>query len=156
MIYSQIHQNRGLYAGIAFLSLVLILTASGGGLFGAEGLWMTDWQHKAFRMLCHQDPGRSFWINGKPMAVCARCYGIYGGFGLLWISIPLLKNISSLIQPFAKKFLLLSIFLNVVDVVGNLLGFWQNTALSRSIMGGIIGMASVLMLTGEFLNFKNQ
>ncbi len=29
---------------------------------------------------CHQIPERSFFLFGEPMAVCARCYGIYAGY----------------------------------------------------------------------------
>ncbi len=32
-----------------------------------------------FHALCHQIPERSLWIAGAPMAVCARCAGIYFG-----------------------------------------------------------------------------
>lgn len=34
---------------------------------------------------CHQDPGRSFFLFGAPLSVCARCTGIYLGFWLAWI-----------------------------------------------------------------------
>ncbi|HKD76997.1 MAG TPA: DUF2085 domain-containing protein, partial [Ktedonobacterales bacterium] len=33
--------------------------------------------HGGFALVCHQQPGRSFWIFGAPVAVCARCLGIY-------------------------------------------------------------------------------
>lgn len=29
---------------------------------------------------CHQDPARSMWWHGAPLALCARCTGIYPGF----------------------------------------------------------------------------
>ncbi len=32
-----------------------------------------------FAFTCHQDPARSFWLAGAPVAVCARCLGIYLG-----------------------------------------------------------------------------
>jgi len=32
-----------------------------------------------FAAACHQDPARSFSLFGLPLAVCARCLGIYGG-----------------------------------------------------------------------------
>jgi hypothetical protein len=32
--------------------------------------------------LCHQLPERSFLLEGSPLAVCARCMGLYGGFAL--------------------------------------------------------------------------
>lgn len=33
-----------------------------------------------FSPICHQQADRSFAIGGYPIAVCARCAGIYGGF----------------------------------------------------------------------------
>ena len=40
---------------------------------------------RAFSLICHQRPERSFWIFGAPVAVCARCLGLYIGaaIGLL-------------------------------------------------------------------------
>ena len=26
---------------------------------------------------CHQQPDRSFWLMGYPVALCCRCYGVY-------------------------------------------------------------------------------
>ena len=41
---------------------------------------------RGFALVCHQRPERSFWIFGAPVAVCARCLGIYLGaaIGLLF------------------------------------------------------------------------
>jgi uncharacterized membrane protein len=33
-----------------------------------------------FSGVCHQIPARSFHIRGEPLAVCARCTGVYAGF----------------------------------------------------------------------------
>ena len=30
--------------------------------------------------LCHQDPSRTFQAGGEPLALCARCVGVYVGF----------------------------------------------------------------------------
>ncbi len=35
-----------------------------------------------FSRLCHQDPSRSFMLEGSPVAVCVRCLGIYWGAAL--------------------------------------------------------------------------
>ncbi len=35
-----------------------------------------------FSRLCHQDPARSFVVEGSPVAVCVRCLGIYCGAAL--------------------------------------------------------------------------
>jgi len=42
-----------------------------------------------FSPVCHQDPVRSFWVFGGPVAVCARCLGIYlGAAAGAWIPAP--------------------------------------------------------------------
>ena len=35
-----------------------------------------------FSRLCHQNPARSFVVQGSPVAVCVRCLGIYCGVAL--------------------------------------------------------------------------
>ena len=44
-----------------------------------------------FAPICHQTPGRSFHLLGHPLAVCARCTGIYLGFLLGVAMFPFLK-----------------------------------------------------------------
>ncbi|HEV8130975.1 MAG TPA: DUF2085 domain-containing protein [Acidobacteriota bacterium] len=39
-----------------------------------------DWIRLFFAAICHQMPSRSFWLFGKPLAVCVRCSGFYFGF----------------------------------------------------------------------------
>ena len=35
---------------------------------------------EVFSFLCHQDPSRTFQPGGEPLAMCARCVGVYVGF----------------------------------------------------------------------------
>jgi len=46
--------------------------------------------YAAGSLVCHQIPERSFHLDGAPVAVCARCLGLYAGgvlgFGLTWAS----------------------------------------------------------------------
>lgn len=35
--------------------------------------------YHAFDLFCHQQPERSWQIDGYPLAVCARCFGVYTG-----------------------------------------------------------------------------
>jgi uncharacterized membrane protein len=41
--------------------------------------------YQAAALICHQRPERSFSLNGVPMPVCARCFGLYasGAMGAL-------------------------------------------------------------------------
>lgn len=35
--------------------------------------------YAAFRPFCHQQVERVWWLAGEPLAVCARCLGVYWG-----------------------------------------------------------------------------
>jgi uncharacterized membrane protein len=38
-----------------------------------------DLFYQTMALTCHQQPSRTFWLAGYPMALCARCIGIYAG-----------------------------------------------------------------------------
>jgi len=86
---------------------------------------------------CHQKSERSFFINGNQMPFCSRCTAIWVGlavglFVMLFYKIEL-----------NQRFLFIIIFSLVpigVDGVGQLIGFWESSNLSRVITGLIIGV----------------
>jgi len=152
---SDANRIKWLYGIILLGAGWIVFTAMGGGITGSEGHWYGHWQHEAFRMLCHQDPARSFWVNGVPMAVCSRCFGIYSGFALFWLGIPLTIKLDSLISIQVKWVLLTTIGLNLIDVIANMFGFWQNNIISRFLLGSTIGLAVVLYLSSEFKSINH-
>lgn len=92
-----------------------------------------------FSPTCHQIPSRCFYAFGHPLAVCARCLGIYCGF-LLGISIfPFVKGFGTPALPKAKTFILLSIPI-VLDTGGNLLGIWTSPDWVRFLTGIVWGL----------------
>lgn len=153
---SAIDDNRLLWFGVLLMSGGLLFVATGGGLTGNEGYWVTEWQHRAFRTLCHQDPARSFYLNGRPMAVCTRCYGIYTAFALFWLAIPMLGPLVRKARTHLKPLLVGALLLNLADVVGNVLGFWENTLVSRFALGALMGMTAVLLLAGDFITLNTK
>jgi uncharacterized membrane protein len=149
-MWANLHQKK-LYASLLLLSTLLFIIALGGGFFNQAGFWFDHWQHKAFNGLCHQDPQRSFWLNGTPMAVCSRCFGIYSGFLATWILFPILSDLLKLINGYKRWLLAGVLVINIIDVIGNFIGLWQNTQLSRFGMGSLIGLTAVLIIGYEFL-----
>ena len=143
--------NKKWYWIVAFLSIIVGIVGLGGGLFGQEGFWMEHWQHKLFRGLCHQDPQRSFSLNGTPMAVCSRCIGIYSSFAIGWLLFPVTGNLLKKINKYLLPMLMFAIMINLIDIGGNILGFWQNTLTSRYIFGVVLGGAAVLISGRQFL-----
>lgn len=150
-------QQISLYLLVLVLTFAVLVSALGGGLFNQEFPWIFQWQHQAFFNFCHQIPERSFWINGQPMAVCSRCIGIYSGFAAGWILLPLwsVKKIGGWSM---KKVALGFVLINFFDIVGNMLGFWENTLVSRSALGYTIGFSAALIFSGAFfkINIKSK
>ena len=143
-------KNRALYAALLAISLSLFTIALGPGLFGDLAISFISWQFKAFHLLCHQDPLRSFFIDGSQMAVCARCIGIYSFFLLGVIIMPLFGLIKKLKFRYYFRFLIGTIILNFIDVLGNLFEFWTNTNVSRLLLGAVFGLSAAVLLTNEF------
>lgn len=141
--------QKPLYIFTLALSAGLLVAAAGGGLWGQTEPWYLQWQHIFFSGLCHQQPDRSFWINGQPMAVCTRCFGIYSGLFTGLLAGPILGKMIP--RSFLKKLLLVTLILNIVDVAGNMAGFWSNTLLSRSALGFLLAVSAGLLLGRAFI-----
>jgi uncharacterized membrane protein len=51
-------------------------------VFERAGRPGAEWLRAVYAPLCHQLAARSFEISGAPLAVCARCAGLYGAGAL--------------------------------------------------------------------------
>jgi len=141
---------------VALAGLAVCVVALGGGLFHQQGFWMDHWQHKLFKGLCHQNPDRSFVISGTPMAVCSRCLGIYSAFTMAWLMVPVVPEMIKKIKGSIKPALIAVIIINLTDVFGNILGLWENTLLSRYLMGSLLGVGTVFLLGFQFVKNLQQ
>jgi uncharacterized membrane protein len=91
-----------------------------------------------FSRLCHQDPTRSFLVEGSPVAVCVRCLGIYFGVALAtlrWVE-----------KPIATRLFAIAILLNLIDVATGTLHWHGNLPLSRFLLGVLLGLATGWLL----------
>lgn len=138
--------NKALYGLITLLGSIVVVIALGPGLTGTGD----GWQYHAFHMLCHQLPDRSFFYNDHQMAVCARCFGIYGLFLVSWLFMPLFALFNNKKKQWYVRILIFTILINVLDVVGNYFHVWTNTLTSRFILGALISVAIILLLSSDF------
>ena len=112
-------------AGVA--AMAPYLSASGYSLSVLAIFWF-------FSPVCHQDPARSFWIFGAPVAVCARCLGIYLGAAVgAWIPAPRRILLSGL-GVFAA--------LNLADVLSEAAAWHGSWKLTRLLLGALLGLAA--------------
>jgi uncharacterized membrane protein len=109
-----------------------------------------DGIHHAYGFLCHQIPGRSFWILDGPLAVCARCFGIYFGLLIGALVLPLgggLKDDGMI----SAVWILASLIPMGTDWALTYFGVWENTGMSRFVTGGVVGLACGYTITKSII-----
>jgi uncharacterized membrane protein len=98
-----------------------------------------------FSIVCHQDPARSFWIGGAPVAVCVRCLGIYLGAAPGSASVPGSPRFQSGVawasRPRLLAALTITASLNALDVATEYAGLHGNLAALRFALGLALGAA---------------
>jgi len=97
--------------------------------------------YRGFALVCHQRPERCFWIFGAPVAVCARCLGIYMGaaFGLL------LRTSRTI----AMRMLIAAAAINLLDAAAEFTGLHGNWMWARFVLGLALGAAGGLMISSS-------
>ena len=108
-----------------------------------------------FSYICHQMPERSIHLDGHPVAVCSRCFGVY--FGLLagFVIYPVWRPIDE-IEPLPRFWLFLSLIPISIDWSLTMFGIWENTHLSRFVTGLILGIACAAFISPALVEiFRN-
>ena len=122
----------------------LLAIAAGPGLWGASDpvAWIGSWQKAVFASVCHQDLNRSIWLNGAPMAVCDRCFGIYAGTAMgLVLGYAIHPRIRAL-----KVAAVWAVIAILIDVSATLSGIWPPLRSIRIATGLVLGCAAGFLL----------
>lgn len=107
---------------------------------------LSDSIYTLYGFLCHQIPERSFWILGNPVAVCARCSGIYSGLFLGAVGLGFIGKTHH-DNPISPLWLFAALVPIGIDWSLTHLEIWENTGLSRFVTGSILGTSCGLILT---------
>lgn len=100
---------------------------------------------KAFQFVCHQIPGRSPSIDGIQLAVCHRCLGIYLGFVVGVLVVPLaVRGLLRLVR-YDRILLALALVPISLDWSLGVLDLWSNSPGSRLLTGLVFGLAAGLI-----------
>ena len=122
----------------ALVSLIVVAPlAAAGGYNGAAFVI-----YRAFGVLCHQIPERSYFIDGHKLAVCSRCTGIYAGFAFTLLLYPLLRSLRNTTTP-PRSLLILAALPLAIDFSLTFFGIWENTHTSRLLTGALLGSVAV-------------
>lgn len=98
--------------------------------------------YRAFGIICHQLPERSYFIDEHQLAVCSRCTGLCAGFALTLLLYPLIRSLRNPLIPHPRWLLFAAVPL-AIDFSVNFFGFWYNTHTSRLLTGAVLGSAVV-------------
>ena len=111
--------------------------------------------YQMFGRVCHQIPERAFYLEGHPFAVCARCTGIYFGFAAGILIYPLMRSVQRGDTP-ARKWLLLAAIPTLSDFALGFFGVWENTHLSRSLTGAVLGAVAAFYVVPGLLDLSRM
>jgi uncharacterized membrane protein len=147
-----IRRQLGIWLIIAVGSLMISAAIVGAPLALSSGhlFWALP-IYRAFSLVCHQIPERSFFIAGRPFAVCARCFGLYAGFTLATIAYPLVRSLKKTDAP-PRKWLFIAAVPLGIDYALGVFGIWNNTHSSRFITGALLGAVAVFYVMPGLLD----
>jgi len=121
-------------AGLVGLIVGAPLLKAAGFQATAEGVY------RGFGLVCHQMSERSFHVAGEPLAVCARCFGLYVG-ALAGVAVyPLVRSLMRRDFP-ARAWLLAAAVPTTLDFALGFFGVWENTHASRLLTALPLGVA---------------
>ena len=126
---------------IALVPLALVGAAVAAPLLARDHLLVAYFLRRCFALVCHQDPERSFWIAGAPVAICVRCLGIYLG-----VSAGALVRTS---RELAFRLCAAAAALNLFDVLAETGGLHGNLPLLRALLGLAAGLALGTLLASS-------
>jgi uncharacterized membrane protein len=118
---------------------------------------------KIFSYICHQKTERSFFIWNAPLAVCARCSGIYIGLLIGSLFYPLIRSYQDTNSP-PRIYLIIAFLPTTLDFSLGMLHILENTHFSRALTGLIAGIGLAFYLIPAIVNlfeelnlwFRNQ
>lgn len=109
--------------------------------------------YRAFAVLCHQRPDRSYFIDGHKLAVCARCTGLYAGFVITLLLYPLVRSLRTTTTP-PRSWLLLAAVPLGIDFSLTFFGIWENTHTSRLLTGALLGSVAVFYVVPGLMDLS--
>lgn len=129
---------------VAGVWTTFIISAPLARAAGIDGF--ADSVYHFFGHVCHQMPERSFFLDGHPLAVCSRCFGVYFGLVAGFVAYPFFRRVEE-VEPLPRFWLFLAMIPIGVDWSLGVFNIWENTHLSRFLTGLLLGFACAVFIT---------
>ena len=141
-----------LAAALTVVSLLwtVLVVAAPAAATPARSPLLSALTYHAGSLICHQRPDRSFHLDGRRFAVCARCTGLYAGgaLGLLLAAVGLRRRWSAA----ATRIALAAALMPIAATVGlEWLGLLQTSNLARFATGFPAGLVAGIVINGMLL-----
>jgi uncharacterized membrane protein len=144
------------WACVAVLALSWLGLIAGAPAAAAGGHEATAFViYQGLKTVCHQMPERAFWLAGHPLAVCARCFGIYAGFAFMVSLYPLSRRLQRADTP-RRGWLPLALLPTAFDFTLGITGLWANTHSSRFLTGAWLGAWAALYVVPGAVEIARQ
>ncbi len=115
----------GLYAATLAGTCLWLAAIVAAPYLRSRGSGWAPYIYACFSAICHQRPERSLLAFGYPLAVCARCSGIYLGALVGLLAYPFRRGFDVLRLPKPATLALVTAPI-VFDAAGNILGLWNS------------------------------
>lgn len=135
--------------GLVALLVVAPLSRAAGWLAVSQAVYL------GFQAVCHQLPERSFHVAGFPLAVCARCFGLYAGGAAGVLAYPLVRAVTRRDAP-ARGWLFAAAAPTCVDFLLGVTGVWANTHLSRFLTALALGAAAAFYVVPALVDWGRR
>jgi uncharacterized membrane protein len=106
-------------------------------------------------VVCHQQPARSFFIDGQPLPVCARCTGLYVGAAAgvvawcLWRAARGWRGVS--VPPRrALRIVVMAAVPTLISVATGVLGIWDGSNVTRAWLAAPLGLTAGAVVAAVF------
>jgi uncharacterized membrane protein len=133
---------------MCWISLALL------GPLAAHLNWaVTPYVYSFFSSVCHQSAERCFYLLDQPLAVCARCTGLYCGFLLGFIIFPLIPRFCRTLLRRPRLIILFAVPMGVDLLIENTLASRYLSGLIASFPIALFVWIAVEELGGSFHRF---
>jgi uncharacterized membrane protein len=149
------HNATIVYAALMALSVFWVASSVAAPWLMAERRFLASAAvYQVFSAVCHQEPERSFYFLGHPMAVCSRCASIYAGFIIGLSLYPFARDLRE--DRFPPRWVLIGAAVPaVIDFTAGFSGLFANTFLSRGLTGILLGAVAAFYIIPGLVSASN-